>query len=664
MLPLSVMLAETESRGTTWSLAQVARTGRGVQMNDLGARFAALPMSLWGAVPQSGLVLPVARLGPGDLYGFLVLGVSPHRALDDDYRAFLGLVAEHLALTIADARASEEERRGAEALAALDRQRAEMLARERAARADAERARRRFHDLVQGLDAILWEANPKTARFTFVSQHAEKLLGYPVERWMSEPQFWLSLLHPEDRERAVGLCRRAVEEGRDQELEYRLAPAAGTTVWMHDTIYVVRDRRGRMRKLRGFMTDISERKRREEERVRLLADMEHARREAEVANRVKDEFLATLSHELRTPLGAILLWARLLRGTPLDQTTTARALEMIEQDAKALERIVGDILDVSRIITGELGLQVGAVALAPTIEAAIEALRPAADARSIHIECVLDRSVTPISGDEARLRQVVWNLVSNAIKFTPKGGRIEVRLERADSWAQITVKDTGRGIKPGFLPHVFERFRQADSSTTRAHGGLGLGLAIVRHLVELHGGSVRADSPGEGCGAKFAVRLPLLPVRPLEAGRESPQPAGGRAAPGAPPLDGGGVVVVGGDGNTPQSPGPLLRHRGARGAPNRRAAEGLPGVQPGGPPAGGGGPPPDAGRGGGGGGGAPGNRGRVGRRGARRQGERRRPPPPPPAPPPRADQAGPLRDAGGPPRRTVLPGLDDGVARE
>src|SRR5206468_1891886 len=162
-----------------------------------------------------------------------------------------------------------------------------------------------------------------------------------------------------------------------------------------------------------------------------------------------------------------------------------------------------------RIVMGELGLQVGAVALAQTIEAAIEALRPAAEARSIYVECVLDRSVTPISGDEARLRQVVWNLLSNAIKFTPRGGRIEVRLERADSWAQITVKDTGRGIKPGFLPHVFERFRQADSTSTRAHGGLGLGLAIVRHLVELHGGTVQAESAGPGAGSSFIVRLPL-----------------------------------------------------------------------------------------------------------------------------------------------------------
>jgi len=575
LLPLTVELAETEGNTTTWPLAQAARTGRAAQVNDLGARFHALPMSLWGDVPQSGLVLPVTRVGPGDVYGFLVLGISPHRALDDDYRAFLGLVAEHLALTIADARAAEEERRRADALAALERQRDEMLSRERTARAEAERAKRRFHDLVHGLDAILWEADPKTARFTFVSQRAEKLLGYPVERWTSEPPFWLSLIHPDDRKHAIALCRRAVVEGRDQELEYRLVAANGTILWMHDSLYVVRDRRGRVRKLRGFMTDISERKRTEEERAQLLVDMEHARREAEVASRVKDEFLATLSHELRTPLGAILLWASLLRGAKLDEATTARALEMIEQDAKALERIVGDILDVSRIVMGELGLQVGAVALAPTIEAAIEALRPAADARSIHVECVLDRSVTPISGDEARLRQVVWNLLSNAIKFTPKGGRIEVRLERADSWAQITVKDTGRGIKPGFLPHVFERFRQADSSTTRAHGGLGLGLAIVRHLVELHGGSVHADSPGEGRGATFAVRLPLLPVRPLEAGRESPPPAGRRAAAGTPTLNGVRVLLVEDDVNTRESLGTLLRHRGARVTATESAAEGL-----------------------------------------------------------------------------------------
>jgi PAS domain S-box-containing protein len=570
-LPLSVTLAETERPGVGWPLAQVARTASAAPMDDLHAHFDALSVSLWGDVPQSGLVLPVARVGPGNLYGFLVLGISPHRALDDDYRAFLDLIAEHLALIIAEARAAEEDVRRAEVLAGLERQRAEMLARERAARADAERARRRFHDLVHGLDAILWEANPKTGQFTFVSQRAEKLLGYPAERWTSEPQLWLSLLHPEDRERAVALRHRAVVEGRDQELEYRLTAANGATVWMHDIIHMVRDRRGRMRKLRGFMTDVSERKRTEDERVRLLADMERARREAEVANRVKDEFLATLSHELRTPLGAILLWARLLRDTPLDQATTARALEMIEQDAKALERIVGDILDVSRIVTGKLGLQVGPVELAAAIEAAIASLRPAADAKSIHIDCALDRSLTPISGDEARLRQVVWNLLSNAIKFTPKGGRIEIRLERARSWAEITVKDTGQGIKPDFLPHVFERFVQADSSATRVYGGLGLGLAIVRHLVELHGGSVHGDSPGEGRGSTFSVRLPLLAVRPPQAGRASPPPATGHA----PTLEGVRVLLVEDDFNTRESLGALLRQRGARVIATESAAEGF-----------------------------------------------------------------------------------------
>ncbi len=568
-VPPSVDLAEPEARAA-WPFAQVARTGDAVQLDDLGARFAA-PMTLWGDVPRSAVVLPVAGVGPGDAYGFLVLGISPHRALDEGYRAFLSLVAEHLALALADARASEAERQDAEALATLDRDRAETLARERAARAQAEGARRRFHDLVHGLDAIVWEANPRTLQFTFVSQRAEKLLGYPVERWTSDPQFWVSIIHPDDRQRAVALSSRAAAEGRDEEIEYRLVAADGTVLWMHDSVHVARDRRGRTRKLRGFMTNVSERRRAEEERARILSDMEQARRDAEASSRVKDEFLATLSHELRTPLGAILLWAHLLRGTKLDQATTERALEMIEQDAKALERIVGDILDLSRIITGKLGLQIGPVELAPTIQAAIEALRPAATARSLHVECMLDRSGGPISGDAARLRQVVWNLLSNAIKFTPKGGRIEVRLERADSSAQVTVKDTGQGIRPDFLPHVFERFRQADSSTTRAHGGLGLGLAIVRHLVEMHGGSVRAESAGEGRGATFTVRLPLLPVQPL---RDRGEP-GAVTAPEAHALAGVHVLLVEDDLNTRESLRALLAQKGARVTAVGTAADGL-----------------------------------------------------------------------------------------
>ncbi len=574
-LPLIVELKEGDGGSRMWPLAEVARTGRPAQMQDVGTRFGAVPMGLWGDIPQSAQVLPVTRVGPGNVYGFLVLGISPHRALDDDYRDFLGLIAEHLALTIADARASEEERRWAESLAALDRERAEVLARERAGRAEAEGARRRFHELVHGVDAIVWEANLKSLHFTFVSQRAEKLLGYPAERWTSEPQFWTGIVHRDDRERVVTLRRTTSTEGRDHELEYRVIAADGTVLWMRDSVHVVRDRRGRPRKLRGFMTNVSEQKRAEEERARLLTAMEHARGEAEAANRVKDEFLATLSHELRTPLGAILLWAHLLRGAKLGEGTTARALEMIEQDAKALERIVSDILDVSRIVTGKLSLRVGPVNLVSTIEAAIDAVRPAADARSIQIGYVLDSSVTPISGDEARLRQVVWNLLSNAIKFTPKGGRIDVRLERAESWAQITVKDTGQGIRPDFLPHVFERFQQGDSSAARAHGGLGLGLAIVRHLVELHGGSVHAESLGEGQGTTVAVRLPLLPYRPVEVEDRPRHVELGDLGDAGRTLDGVRVLLVEDDGNTRESLGLLLRQRGASVTALATAADGI-----------------------------------------------------------------------------------------
>jgi PAS domain S-box-containing protein len=572
----TIEVDQADEGEATWPFAEVARTRRAVQIDDLRPRFRALPMGLWGDVPHSALVLPVSRVGPGDVYGFLVLGISPHRALDEDYLSFLGLVAEHLALSIADVRASEEEQRRANALTALDRERTGVLARERAARAEAEVARRRFHNLVHDLDAIVWEANPKTLQLTFVSQHAEKLLGYPVVRWTSEPQFWLSVIHPDDRERAASLYRAAVAEGRDQEWDYRVVSADGTLLWMHDTVHVVRDRRGRTRKLRGFMTNVSERKRAERERAELMAAMARARHEAEAASRVKDEFLATLSHELRTPLGAILLWTHVLRGTTPDEETSARALGMIEQDAKALERIVGDILDVSRMVTGKLSLQRGPVDLASTIEAAIDVLRPAADARSIHVVSSVDHAVVPISGDAARLQQVVWNLLSNAIKFTPKGGRIDIHLEQIEAWAQITVKDTGQGIRADFLPHVFERFRQADSSTTRMQGGLGLGLAIVRHLVELHGGSVDAASPGEAQGATFTVRLPLLAIRPTEMDRVSSHvAAGGGRDEAARTLDGVRLLVVEDDVDTRESLATFLRQCGACVKTVASAADGL-----------------------------------------------------------------------------------------
>ena len=263
------------------------------------------------------------------------------------------------------------------------------------------------------------------------------------------------------------------------------------------------------RLIRSYLVDISDRKRVEKEREQLLLSEQAARRDAEAANRMKDEFLATLSHELRTPLNSLVGWAQMLRTRKFDETTTARALETIERNSKSLAQLIEDVLDVSRIIMGKLHLNVRPIELAPAIAAAIDTVRPAAEAKEIEISSVLDREVGLILGDSNRLQQVIWNLLSNAVKFTPKGGRVEVRLSLVNSHAQIQVSDTGMGIAAEFLPYVFERFRQADSSSTRAHGGLGLGLAIVRHLVELQGGTVAAQSAGVGQGATFTVKLPI-----------------------------------------------------------------------------------------------------------------------------------------------------------
>lgn len=251
------------------------------------------------------------------------------------------------------------------------------------------------------------------------------------------------------------------------------------------------------------------RKQAETERAERIRE-QAARTEAEAANRMKDEFLLVLSHEIRTPLNGMLGWAQMLKQGKLDSAATSRALEVIERSAKAQTQLVDDLMDVSRIIQGKLRLELRPVSLTSVIAAAIETVRPAAEAKVIKIRTMLDPAASSVSGDESRLQQVVWNLLSNAIKFTPQGGQVEVWLEPVGSQAQIQVKDTGIGIHADFLPYIFDRFRQADSSTTRLHGGLGLGLAIVHHLVELHGGTVQAASPGENEGATFTVQLPLL----------------------------------------------------------------------------------------------------------------------------------------------------------
>jgi signal transduction histidine kinase len=244
-----------------------------------------------------------------------------------------------------------------------------------------------------------------------------------------------------------------------------------------------------------------------EERRRLLVRERAARAEAEEANRHKDEFLATLSHELRTPLTAIMGWSYMLRHAGLDEATALRGLETIERNAKAQAQLVDDLLDISRVITGQLRLSIAPVDLASVVNAAVDSLQPAAEAKGVWLEVTLDPSARHVSGDAGRLQQVVWNVLSNAIKFTEAGGRVGVRLRRAGADVELLVCDDGCGISPEFLPHVFERFRQADGTTTRRHGGLGLGLSIARHLVELHGGTVTAESDGEGRGATFTIRL-------------------------------------------------------------------------------------------------------------------------------------------------------------
>ena len=286
-----------------------------------------------------------------------------------------------------------------------------------------------------------------------------------------------------------------------------------------------------------------------------------ARDEAESSNRAKDEFIAMISHELRTPLGAILIWAQLLKSDDVDPGAVTRAVGMIERSTKTLAQLIDDLLDASRIIAGKLTFETRPLELRPVIDAAFEAASPAAEAKGILLERSLPGPLPPVAGDPGRLQQVVGNLLANAVKFTPEGGRVEVRLARSGSTAHITIIDTGSGISPEFLPFIFERFRQADTTSTRKQKGLGLGLAIARQIVQLHGGTIEASSAGEGRGSTFTVKLPLLVstspvVLPAARGEERP----GRT----PALDGITVLVVDDEEDAREAMAVLLGQAGAR----------------------------------------------------------------------------------------------------
>jgi PAS domain S-box-containing protein len=342
-------------------------------------------------------------------------------------------------------------------------------------------------------------------RCTYMNPRCQAISGLILEETLVSA--WQRWIHPEDLDRVVADWLAWMKEGQEYSNEFRLVDNAENVRWINVQSSPMFSDLGKLIGHVGTVRDVTHRKQAESERGRLIRE-QVARQEAERANQMKDEFLAILSHELRTPLNAILGWSRLLRSKKLDTETIDKALETIERNAKSQAQLIEDILDVSRILRGQLSLNMHPIQLEYVIEMAIDSLRPLAEAKSIVIEWESSQNVVRVVGDIDRLQQVVWNLLSNAIKFTDEKGKVEVRLELVGDETQIQIIDSGIGIDPDFLPYVFDRFRQADSTTTRSYGGLGLGLAIVHHLVEQHGGKVAAEN-NTGEGAKFTVSLPL-----------------------------------------------------------------------------------------------------------------------------------------------------------
>ncbi|MBD2566469.1 PAS domain S-box protein [Anabaena lutea] len=353
----------------------------------------------------------------------------------------------------------------------------------------------------------VWTALPN-GQVDYYNERWCDFTGKTVEQLKTES--WQQIIHPEDLPKVREMWAKALQNGSEYEVETRMLSGSGEYRWILGQARPLRDQQGQIVKWYGTNTDITDHIQAREALQNALQQQQAACEAAEKANLIKDEFLAVLSHELRTPLNPILGWARLLKTGRLNKANTDEALNSIERNAKLQVDLIEDLLDVSRILRGKLTLNVSTVNLATLISAALDTVRLAASAKEIVIQSQLEANIGQVAGDPARLQQIVWNLLSNAVKFTPQGGRVEVRLDQFGSMAQITVSDMGKGINPDFLPHIFDHFRQEDSSITRKFGGLGLGLAIVRQLVELHGGTVEANSPGEGQGATFIVRIPLI----------------------------------------------------------------------------------------------------------------------------------------------------------
>jgi PAS domain S-box-containing protein len=390
---------------------------------------------------------------------------------------------------------------------------------------------------------------------------AQRLFGFTAEEMIGQPI--LRIIPPElypEEDRILAEISRGHRIERYETVRVR---KDGTRVHISLTVSPILDSTGKVVGAAKIAHDTTKLRALIADRELLLESERSARAQAERMSRLKDEFLATLSHELRTPLNAIQGWSELIKHGGTKPEDLARGLEAISRNVRIQAKIVNDLLDMSRVVSGQVMLEVHPTSLQQVLGHAIDAVRPSADNKSIRIQTLIDARIGPVRGDPTRLQQVIWNLLSNAVKFTPKGGRIKVILERVDSHVEVTIEDTGIGIEPDFLPFVFDRFRQADSGISRRHGGLGIGLSIVKSLVELHGGSVRAKSPGKDQGSTFSVALPLFHVRPEEDRRSTVSPSDPLQTIELPRLDGTRVLLVDDDADGCELVSAILVARGA-----------------------------------------------------------------------------------------------------
>ena len=375
------------------------------------------------------------------------------------------------------------------------------------ARKKAEEGRREaealFRTLTEGMPSMAW-VRRHDGPYEYLNPQWHAYTGWTAEDLAVRGHF--ELIHPEDLPTMIELHQASILSGEGHFVEFRHRRHDGAWRWTESRVAPVRDAQGNVLRWVGTLTDVHDQR---QERERLLENERAARNEAEEASRLKDEFLAIVSHELRTPLTVILGWSQLLLVPKIAEEELQRGLETIRRSARSQAQIIDDLLDMSRIIAGKIRLNVQTVDLPQILEKALDSVRPAAMASGVRIEAMIHPSLPPAQGDSGRLQQILWNLLSNAIRFTPQGGKVQVAAKGVGSHLEVTVSDTGEGIDPEFLPHIFDRFRQQDGSTTRTHGGLGLGLSIVKNLVELHGGEVRASSAGLGKGSTFIFQLPL-----------------------------------------------------------------------------------------------------------------------------------------------------------